>query len=433
MTSADPLRRLLDGTYPDPDGGAPLGVPSRNVVIADTLDGMEADAVRSLGLDGTFAVVSDPTTREVLGARVERAVRSIGRVESVVLPDRPYADTGTAARLGEATRGADVLVAVGSGTINDLCKYVAAGDGKPWAVFATAPSMNGYTAKNAAITVEGLKKSLPATVAAGVFIDLGVLAAAPRRMIRAGLGDSICRCTAQADWLMSHLVRGSAYREAPYALLADDEDGLLAEPEALVSGDLAAMGRLARTLVLSGFGLTIHGTSHPGSQGEHLISHYIDMMHPPDRPHVFHGEQVGVATLAMARLQEGMLAGAAPRLGPTQAGRAGVVSHFGAAIGEACWAEFERKTLDRDAAERLNARLAEIWPEVQRRLAGVTRPAAALADVLRRAGAPLAHGDIHLSRDFYRGAVRHAREIRDRFTFLDLADDSGRLDPDALM
>ena len=30
--------------------------------------------------------------------------------------------------------------------------------------------------------------------------------------------------------------------------------------------------------------------------------------------------------------------------------------------------------------------------------------------------------------DFYRGAVLHAREIRDRFTFLDLAADSGLLD-----
>ena len=59
-------------------------------------------------------------------------------------------------------RGADALVAVGSGTINDLCKYAAAQDGKPYAVFATAPSMNGYTSKNAAITVDGHKKSLPA-------------------------------------------------------------------------------------------------------------------------------------------------------------------------------------------------------------------------------------------------------------------------------
>ena len=68
----------------------------------------------------------------------------------------------TVERLRRACAHADALVAVGSGTINDLCKYAAAKDGKPYAVFATAPSMNGYTSKNAAITVDGHKKSLPA-------------------------------------------------------------------------------------------------------------------------------------------------------------------------------------------------------------------------------------------------------------------------------
>ena len=122
-------------------------------------------------------------------------------------------------------RDADALVAVGSGTINDLCKYAAAQDGKPYVVFATAPSMNGYTSMNAAITVDGHKKTLPAATPLGVFMDLGVLAAAPARMIRAGLGDSLCRSTAQADWLLSHHLLGTPYRRAPFALLARRRTG----------------------------------------------------------------------------------------------------------------------------------------------------------------------------------------------------------------
>ena len=53
-------------------------------------------------------------------------------------------------------------IAVGSGTINDLAKFSAAQQGKRCAVFATAPSMNGYTSVNVAITMGGHKKSLPA-------------------------------------------------------------------------------------------------------------------------------------------------------------------------------------------------------------------------------------------------------------------------------
>jgi len=253
-------------------------------------------------------------TRAVLGERVERALRPLGTVLPVVLAGQPHADADTAANLRRACASADALIAVGSGTINDLCKYAAATDGKPYAVFATAPSMNGYTSTNAAITVDGHKQSLAAAAPAGVFIDLEVLAQAPARMIRAGLGDSLCRSTAQADWLLSHQLLGTPYRRAPFALLAPDESMLLDDPEALFTGDPEAMRGLARTLVLSGHGMTICGGSYPASQGEHLISHYIDMFAPSGRATFFHGEQVAVATLTMARIQEEILAAGPPRL-----------------------------------------------------------------------------------------------------------------------
>ena len=114
-----------------------------------------------------------------------------------------------------------------------------------------------------------------------------------------------------------------AYREAPFALLAADEPALLDAPEALFGGDLDAMGALARTLVLSGFGMTICHGSYPASQGEHLISHYIDMFAPADRPRVLlTASRSAVATLTMARLQEAMIDGPA-------AARRGGVDHPG--------------------------------------------------------------------------------------------------------
>ncbi|MGH6720454.1 MAG: iron-containing alcohol dehydrogenase, partial [Alphaproteobacteria bacterium] len=328
-----------------------------------------------------------------------------------------------------ATARAGTLVAVGSGTINDLCKYAAALDGKRCATFATAPSMNGFTSMNAAITVDGHKKSLTAIAPDGVFIDLAVLAQAPRRLIQAGLGDSVARPTAQADWLLAHLVTGVAYRAAPFALLAedDDEDALFAAPEALVSGDVGAMRHLARTLVLSGFGMTLCGSSHPASEGEHLISHVIDMLEPAGRPASFHGEQIAVTTLTMARLQERMLDGPPPRLGPTSATLADARRFFGPELGTECWKAFQPKRLDAARAETLSARLAMNWDAWRARIGAVTRPAQHIEDVLRRAGAPTRPEDLGLTPAFYAGCVLHARLARDRFTFLDLAADSGVL------
>jgi len=70
-----------------------------------------------------------------------------------------------------------------------------------------------------------------------------------------------------------------------------------------MKADIAVMERLIRTLVLSGFGTPSMERAKPASQGEHLVSHYIDMLGDPERPLIYHGEQIGVTTLSVARLQ----------------------------------------------------------------------------------------------------------------------------------
>jgi glycerol-1-phosphate dehydrogenase [NAD(P)+] len=426
--AGDPLARLLAGEFADPDDGQPLRAPIATVLIEDSLAGREADLVAALDLAGRLAVVSDATTHRVMGRRVEQALARTAAVQSLVLPDRPEPDLATVGRLRQAAVDAAALVAVGSGTINDLCKYAAALDGKPYAVFATAPSMNGYASVNAAITVDGHKKSLPARPAVGVFFDLEILAAAPLRLIRAGLGDSLCRCTAQADWLLAHLLLGRPYRSAPYALLAEDEPHLLARPEALVEGDLAAIRRLVRTLVLSGFGMALCGGSDPASQGEHLISHYADMMADRAWPQNLHGEQIGVTTLFMAGLQARLLDGPPPRIRPSAVDEAAMIEHFGAELGRSCWQEFRPKRVDEGAAIQLNHRLTERWDEIRARIAAIRRPPQQLCTILQRAGAAAGPEALGWPRAFYGEAVRHAREIRNRYTFLDLAADGGVLD-----
>ena len=431
----DNIARLIAGTLPDPDGKdmEVLTVPTKQVTIANSLVDREATLIQGLDLEPPFAVVSDPLTHEALGNRVERALASIGRVLKIHLGHQPSADIKTVNALAEQTATAGSLIAVGSGTINDLCKFVAHKQNKQYAVFATAPSMNGYTSVNAAISERGLKKSLPASAAMGVFMDLKVLAEAPVRMIRSGLGDSVCRPTAQSDWLLSHLLFGSIYRLAPFSLLQEDEEALLAESEALVSGDLGAMGRLARTLVLSGFGMTICGGSYPASQGEHLISHYIEMMPPAGWEEAFHGEQIAVTTCVMARLQERILAGPRPRVKPCVVDRHTLISHFGAETGEACWAEFALKRVDAEKAEQLNAQLERTWPDICEQISRTAISSRQIQSALARAGAPTTFDDIKLPRAFFQGAVLHAREIRNRYTFLDLAAGADRLDVDTLV
>ena len=203
--------------------------------------------------------------------------RASDQVTSVILPEHPHADDATVEGLHAATAAADVLVAVGSGTINDLCKYVSAQDGKPYVVYGTAPSMNGYVSVNAAITVGGLKKSLAAQAPLGVFLDLSILAAAPPRMIRSGLGDSLCRPTAQADWLLAHLLFDHPYRRMPFVLLEEDESALLARrrrPDERRSRRHGAAGAHAAALGLRHRHLRQQPAGEPGRASDQPLHRY---------------------------------------------------------------------------------------------------------------------------------------------------------------
>jgi glycerol-1-phosphate dehydrogenase [NAD(P)+] len=418
MPPADPLELLLEGRYPDPETGELLAASARTIAIEPSLDGMEAELVRRLEIGNRFVVVADVNTQAVLGHRVRNALDA----QSIVLEDGVETTESVIAKVAAAVDpSVDAVVAVGSGTINDICKMVAMGRGCPQVVFATAPSMNGYTSLSASLSEQGFKRSVRAITPTAAFFDLAVIAGAPKRLIRSGLGDSVARPTAQADWLLQHLLLDRPYREAPFDMLATDEAALLAEPDALLRGDLTAIRHLVRLLVLSGFGMTLSGGSFPASQAEHLISHYVELK-GENLPHTFHGEQIAVAAVAMARLQDEILGRAEPpRLRPTIVDRASVLAHFGPGHGEAAWREVEPKLLGPAETEALNERLARTWPQIRDRIRSVTLGARRMVEVLSRAGVATTPEQLGWPPALLPQALAHAWMMRNRYTFLDLA------------
>jgi glycerol-1-phosphate dehydrogenase [NAD(P)+] len=147
------------------------------------------------------------------------------------------------------------------------------------------------------------------------------------------------------------------------------------------------------------------------------------MFAPPQRAHAFHGEQVGVATLTMARLQEEMLAGEAPRLQAPAVNAEALAGRFGAAIGTSCWAQFAKKPITVEAVAAVERRLRQSWTSSLRRSRSLP---AARSGACWPAGCPVNPGDIDVTPAFYAEAVRNARCARS-IHVLDLADDAGRL------
>ncbi len=197
----------------------------------------------------------------------------------------------------------------------------------------------------------------------------------------------------------------------------------------LATHDLEANGILQRVLTLCGLGVCFTGVSNHGSMGEHSISHWIDMFAGEAHPGTTHGTQVGVASVSMARLQHRLLAMEnAPRIKATVIDESGMIERYGREIGPMCIADARKKAIAPAAVDAFNAKLAELWPALRKELMPMLLPVKTMTDALKAAGGPTTAAEMGLDAAVYRKALKYAREIRNRYSFLDLADDAGLLD-----
>ena len=150
-------------------------------------------------------LVADTNTYAACGKAVEGilgelvASRHVFAGEGVVIPD----EASVAAIEGKLTADTDLIVGVGSGVINDLCKFVGHKRGFPYIIVATAPSMDGYASAGAAMILAGMKVTPSATPPMAIVADTRVLREAPMDMIRAGYGDIIGKFSCLNDWRLA--------------------------------------------------------------------------------------------------------------------------------------------------------------------------------------------------------------------------------------
>lgn len=421
------LKELIDGSWREPGTGKQYDIDIKSIVISETLDGRETQLINELYQNKRIVIVSDPFTHTALGQRIFDALRkdNTNQISEFVWQNAQCSDKGVA-ELQASTTHADVLIAVGSGTINDTVKYACFLDNKPYSVFATSP-MNAYTTGTASVSFDGFKRSISCRGAEGVFFDLSVMAACPKRLISAAFADVICRTTAQVDWLLSHLLFDTFYTQTPFTLLAYDEADMIANAKRIQSGEIDALGQLTRISAIMGLGtrFTSNNTTHSGSMAEHQISHYIDMFAGDKHPRSSHGEQVGVATLTMSYLQNQVLNNDRPPLmKATEIPESHLIHCYGKDVGNNMIEQTKIKAISESDADKLNERFANDWANLRATLCEVMLPYNELHSAMASAGCQLTATELRLDTDFYREAVVDARFIRDRFSMLDLVDDS---------
>ncbi|MDR1093089.1 MAG: iron-containing alcohol dehydrogenase [Clostridiales bacterium] len=202
--------------------------------------------------------------------------------------------------------GRDGILSVGSGTLNDICRLAAFRSGKAFAIFATAPSMDGFASKDAPIVKDGFKLSYPAAQPSVIIGDSEILARAPVRLKSAGFGDMMGKYTALVDWQAARLLTGEYLCRNVYDMTFEAAERIFRMADGVTRDDPETAGHITECLILTGMGMAFTGNSRPASGTEHIVSHFWDItrLAAGEQPD-FHGLQVGVATLLISRLYNG--------------------------------------------------------------------------------------------------------------------------------
>lgn len=255
-----------------------------------------------------FMLVADQNTYPAQGEAVERALQEHGvDVKSVVLHgEEVIANEHYLMQVFlDADRVNRVYLAVGSGTITDITRFVSHRTKASFISVPTAPSVDGFTSIGAPLVIEGRKQTFITHPPLAVFADVNTLRDAPQRMIAAGFGDLLGKYTSLADWKLGHMLWDEPYDEEIAQRSREAVQASASRAEEIGRASREGVRHLMEGLIEAGFGMLGFGSSNPASGAEHHFSHYWETrLLQENKPAILHGAKVGYATTLVAKRYE---------------------------------------------------------------------------------------------------------------------------------
>ncbi|MBE6740607.1 MAG: sn-glycerol-1-phosphate dehydrogenase [Ruminococcaceae bacterium] len=274
---------------------------------------IEKDATRHLAsLCDSYSnilIVADQNTYKAGGEKVEAVInnkiskRVIFSGETVLIPNETAID-----EIKENLDGIDLIVGIGSGVIQDLCKFVSFYEKVPYYIVATAPSMDGYASTVAAMILGGMKISHITKVPDAIIADTEILKNAPLNMIKSGYGDVLGKISALNDWKLSNLLFGEELCEYVYNLTKEMLNATIPLAEKLLERDEESIKILTEALIGVGVAMAYNENSRPASGCEHHIAHFFELNGiRNNEPYFPHGTDVAYSTVISCAVRERLL------------------------------------------------------------------------------------------------------------------------------
>lgn len=397
------------------------------------------DALKALNARKPF-IICDVNTKAAAWSPVKDVLEthSIPWVLYMLENPRPEPDEHTVGAITMAfDPTCDVIIALGSGVINDCCKVLAHTAGLRSLSICTAPSMDGYTSNSSSMIRDRIKVTLYNDCPGAVLADTDIMKEAPMHMLHAGLGDMLAKYISICEWRLSHAIIDEYYCENIAGLVRASLAKVVKAAPGLVKRDAAAVEAVAEGLLLSGLAMDFAEVSRPASGLEHYFSHLWEMMAlERGTASELHGIQVGVGTILTLRLFEKI-----KKIVPDRA----KAEQFIATFTNSKWEEQTRSifgsaadTVIRQEHEQFHkndparhavrlTRILSIWPDLLRIIDEELPSLADIESLAKSVGMPTEPADIGISREDTVRAFIASRDIRDKYLTSSLLWDLGLL------
>lgn len=257
----------------------------------------------------SILIVADENTFRAAGEKTV-AVLSDKQMKKVIFTGKQVLvpDEDAIRAVTENVKDMDLIIGIGSGVIQDLCKYVSFYNNVPYMVVATAPSMDGYASDGAAMITGGMKVTYKAGLPRAIIADTDVLCNAPMEMLQAGYGDIIGKFSALNDWKLSKCVNNEYFCDDIYTLTREQIHRTLTLAGGILERNEESIKTLMEALVVIGILMSFAGSSRPASGSEHHLSHFFEITGIVDHTEYFpHGIDVAYSTVITAQIREKIL------------------------------------------------------------------------------------------------------------------------------
>lgn len=387
-------------------------IVTERVEIESGLTPKTGKILTDAGFPKKVLVVSDDNAMKAADGVLESLIASGFDVKKLIYSNMMYAKIEQVAEVEALCADIDGIIAVGTGSIDDICRVASFRQGKKFCIFATAPSMDGFASDTAPIIENNFKKSFFVEQPSVILADTKILAKAPLELKAAGFGDMVAKYIGIADWRIANLLIDEYYCPAVADITMQGVKKVVDLADKVSGEDEEAVGSIMEGLILSGIGMKLAKCSRPASGAEHVVSHYLECYKLargiwPE----FHGKKVGVATVLINRIYHNI---------------ADRVTDIDPAPETLDWDDIKSAFDETQIPElmKLNqpsimekvdpARLKAIWPQVRAIIKEVLPTDEELMRMMKAAGAATEPEEVHVSSELLEKALVYHPYMRYR-------------------